>query len=320
VKLSRRDLLVGGGCLLACNRGIERMQAHLVPPSAPIAAASVQVTWLGTAGVRIDDGRTALLIDPFVTRVGVGAVIFGRPLDTDIDAAHRVDLGGVAAVLVSHSHYDHLVDAPWFAAATGAELCGSASTVAVGRAAALPPAQLHEVVVGQPRRYGDFVVTFLDSRHGPALAGRVPFPGHIDEDIELPAAPSEYRMGGAFGIVVEHPAGTLVHHASASWVDGMYDGISADVVLLGLAGRKDTLAYLEAVVDPTGARVVVPIHWDDFFRDFDRPLKTISAAHVREFFDTVQAARPDLAIRALPLLEPRGLLTGTQRRARPVPG
>jgi L-ascorbate metabolism protein UlaG (beta-lactamase superfamily) len=294
----------------ACAGDVTPLHARTIAAVAPRAAATVEVTWLGTAGVRIDDGWTALLIDPFVTRVGVGAVVFGRGLTTDEVAARAVDTTDVAAVLVTHSHYDHLVDAPWFAATAGAELLGSRSTINVGRASGLPAVQLHEVVVGQPRVYGEFTVTFVESLHGPAFAGRVPFPGAIDEDVKLPASASEYRMGGAFGVIVQHPAGTIVHHASASWLDGMYDGVEADVVLLGLAGRDHTIDYLSHVVDATGATRVVPIHWDNFFRPLDRPLKPIRAAKVDEFFDTVTALRPDLSIETLPVNRSRVLLTG----------
>ncbi len=294
----------------ACGGDLTPLRERTIAPSAPVAAPTVRVTWLGTAGVRVDDGWTALLIDPFVTRVGVGAIVFGKGLTTDPEQAAIVDTRDVAAVLVTHSHYDHLVDAPYFAEQADAELLGSLSTVNVGRVAGLPESRLVAVEPGQPRIYGDFTVTFVESLHGPALFGRVPFPGAIEPRIELPASASEYKMGGAYGIVIEHPAGTIVHHASASWIDGMYEGVQADVVLLGLAGRDDTTDYLAHVVDATGAKRVIPIHWDNFFRGFDEPLKAIRAAKIDEFFATVDASRPDLSIESLPLLQPRTVLGG----------
>lgn len=294
----------------ACGGDMTPLTERTIAPTAPVAAPTVRVTWLGTAGVRIDDGWNAILIDPFVTRVGVGAVVFGKSLVTDGAQAEVVDTEGVDAVLVSHSHYDHLVDAPYFAAKADAELVGSLSTVNVGRAWGLPEDTLVRVQPGRPRVYGDFTVTFVESVHGPALFGRVPFPGAIEPRLQLPASASEYRMGGAYGIVIEHPAGTIVHHASASWVDGMYEGVHADVVLLGLAGREDTIAYLDHVVDTTGAKRVIPIHWDDFFRALDEPLRPIRAAKLDEFFATVDGQRPDLSIEALPLLQARAVLGG----------
>ena len=93
----------------------------------------------------------------------------------------------------------------------------------------------------------------------------------------------------------------------------MYEGVDADVVLLGLAGREDTLDYVAHVVDATGAKRIVPIHWDDFFRGLDEPLRPIRAAKVDEFFATMDAQRPDLTIETLPLLQPCAVLGGIER-------
>ena len=57
-----------------------------------------------------------------------------------IDSARALD-----AVLCGHSHYDHLLDAPLVARATGAKLVGSRTTCAFGRAAGLTESQLVEI-------------------------------------------------------------------------------------------------------------------------------------------------------------------------------
>lgn len=293
---------------IGCHRGLAEIEAHAIEPRAPTSTPTVRVTWLGTAGVRIDDGWTALLVDPFVSRPGLGAVVFGRTIEPHAERVDAIDTADVAAVLVSHSHYDHLMDAPRLAARAGAELVGSASTVAVGRAYGLEDLRVAEP--GVPVRYGAFTVTWRESEHGAVLAGRVPFPGEIENGVELPLRARDYKMGGAYGIVIEHPAGTIVHHASAAWLEGMYDGVQADVVLLGLAGHRDVPAYVQAVVDATGARRVVPIHWDSFFRPLSQPLVPLRTARVPAFFETIGRTRPDLRIETLPVLKERVLLGG----------
>ena len=115
--------------------------SRLIAPG-PSEAPGVSVTWLGTAGVLVSDGRTDILIDPFVSRYGLLRVGLGLPLHPRqdlIDAwLERLGCRNVEAVLVSHSHYDHSLDAPYFARATGALLAGSESTLNVGRGAGLP--------------------------------------------------------------------------------------------------------------------------------------------------------------------------------------
>lgn len=311
---ARRLEIALGLALCSCGHEEAAIEAHAIAPRAPAAVPALRVTWLGTAGVRIDDGWTALLVDPFVTRPVLGAVALGTRIAPDAEEIEaRVDRTDVAAVLVSHSHYDHAMDAPRLAEQAGAELVGSPSTAALGHAAGLDPATVRIVEPGVPLRYGDFRITFLESRHGAVLAGRVPFPGEIDEGVALPMRARDYRMGGAYGIVIEHPAGTIVHHASAAWIDGMYEGVHADVVLLGLAGHRDPGEYVQAVVDATGARRIVPIHWDSFFRPLSRPLRALRSADVSGFFAAIERDRPDLRIETLPLLRPRVLLEVTDR-------
>lgn len=54
----------------------------------------------------------------------------------------------------------------------------------------------------------------------------------------------------------------------------------ADVILLsigqlGLQDRASIRAYWQQTVVASGARLVIPIHWDDFSRSLDRPLKPL---------------------------------------------
>jgi L-ascorbate metabolism protein UlaG (beta-lactamase superfamily) len=281
--------------LLAGCAPLDLYRSRLIKPGPP-AAPGVSVTWLGTSGVLVSDGRTDILIDPFVSRYGLLKVGLGFPLRPKQDLIdnwlERLNAKNVRAVLVSHSHYDHSLDAPYFALRTGAVLAGSASTLNIGRGADLPEARLVQVQPGQPLKFGDFTVRFIESRHGPALFGRVPYPGTIDQPLVPPVKASAYRLGGVYGILIEHPAGTLLHHGSAGFVPGMYDGVRADVILLGITGREDTAAYLAEVPGKVRPGRVIPIHFDDFFTPLDDDMDFLYSAHFKEFFDTADRTLP----------------------------
>ncbi|MGB5217946.1 MAG: hypothetical protein WBN66_06570 [Smithella sp.] len=96
---------------------------------------TVSITWLGTAGVLISDGATGILIDPYVSRFGLFKIALNIPLQPDkasikkwTDRLGAKNIGGGG----SHSHFDHCLDAPYFAQETGALLIGSESTINVG--------------------------------------------------------------------------------------------------------------------------------------------------------------------------------------------
>jgi len=289
-----------------------RYQSSILRPEPVPPGQVVEVTWLGNAGVYITDHKTGFLIDRLVSRYGMFRVGLGHYLeprkDLIADWIKRLGATDVKAVLVSHSHYDHAIDAPFFAQATGAVMVGTESTANIGRGAGLPENQIKVVQGGDTMQIGQFKITFLYSEHGPALFGRVPYPGFITKPLKPPASASKYRMGGVFGILIEHPSGTLLHHGSAGHRDRMYDGVKADVVLLGLAGRADSDDYLRQVVDAVGADRVIPIHFDNMFDDVDESFGFIYRVDFDEFLDTTARTRPQLKISTLPIGKPVRIL------------
>lgn len=295
----------------ACHRNWPANHLSLQLPPSAIRPGDVAVTWMGTAGIYATDGTTSILIDPFVSRFGLLHVGLGRdmqPLPDVIEEwAKRVNPRNVALTLVSHSHYDHAMDAPIFAALTGSILVGSKSTLNIGAGIGIRPEQMIEAQPGKPFRIGAFSVTFLESEHGKALFGKVPYPGEVEGPLRPPAPVGAYKLGKAYSILVQHASGTFLHHASAGWVPGMFKDVRADVVLLGIAGRADTKAYVENVAQAVGARRVVITHYDDFFVPLDEPLEELWGVKFDEFVATTRAAFPGLELATLPLGEARRL-------------
>jgi L-ascorbate metabolism protein UlaG (beta-lactamase superfamily) len=149
--------------------------------------------------------------------------------------------------------------------------------------------------------FGDFTVTFIESVHGPAVLGRVPFPGTIDKPLVPPAAAVKYRLGGVFSLLIKHPAGTILHHGSAGFKPGMYDGISVDILLLGISGRGNTNQYLENVALKTRARLVVPIHADNFFKPLEDGMSFLPTVKFGEFCSKAEQHRAIFTVRTMPL-------------------
>jgi L-ascorbate metabolism protein UlaG (beta-lactamase superfamily) len=279
----------------------------LRPRARSAEGAALRVRWLGTAGHVVESARTTLLIDPFLTRPSlIGLLRRLRPDEAAIAARipARVD-----AILCGHSHYDHLLDAPTIARRTGALLCGSASTVAFGRAAGLPDAQLRPIPPGGDTfTVGDLEIQFVPSLHGRIFFGRVPFPGEArGPSLALPARAWHYRMGGAFGLVVRAAGATLYHNGSADLIDAALDGLRADVLLVGLAGRRATPDYLKRLASALRPSLVVPTHHDAFFAPLERGVHLLPgvdldgfAREVRQFaacitpdYDEVLAIPPN---------------------------
>lgn len=248
---------------------------------------NVNLIWLGTAGILIADDKTGILIDPYVSRFSIFKVAFGVPLQPDQEAVKKwtalLGEDNIEAVVVSHSHFDHLADAPYFAMETDAVLLGSESTINVGRGAGMADNHLQIVHHNHTVHIGAFTLQFIESAHGPAFLGRVPYLGKIDKPLIGPQPAKNYKLGQIFSILISHPSGTIVHHGSAGFIPGMYEGTKADVVLLGIGGRGDTRTYLKNVPLKLGVKLLIPVHFDNFFVSLEKKMKNLPGVRLNEF-------------------------------------
>lgn len=252
------------------------------------AAGAPSVTFGGVSTLAFDDGRSALLTDGFFSRPSLLRVGLGRiapDLTRIADGLRRVGLAGpeasrLEAVLPVHSHFDHVMDAPEVARRTGAALVGGTSTLNVGRGAGLGEDRLRPAPPGVPMQLGPWRVTAVASEHCPPDR----YPGTIDQPLAVPSRAGAYRCGEAWSLLVEHDAlGATLVQGSAGFVPGALDGLSAEVVFLGigqlgLLGPEYVESYWTHTVLAVGARRVVLTHWDDFFRPLDRPLRALPYA------------------------------------------
>jgi L-ascorbate metabolism protein UlaG (beta-lactamase superfamily) len=289
--------------LLFAPTGLEDYDAHRYDPPPP-APDALTATWFGTTAVLLSDGVTSVFIDPFFSRPG-GLINVLRNVEVTPDEAAirdwlaRARIERLDAVAVSHSHYDHAMDAPRVAQLTGAMLLGSRSTANIGRGGGLPEERIIVAQSGLPIAAGAFRVTFIESSHAGATGGRPR--GEIAQPLRPPARILDYRQGGTYSILVEHPQGRVLHHGSAGFVPGMLKLRRADVVLLGIAAMPDLGDYLAEVVDAVAARRIIPVHWDDFTRPLAAPLVPMPLmVDLRAFFAHLRK-RPELSVQTLEL-------------------
>ena len=280
--------------------------AEFRPPRGDASAATVRLTWLGTAGFVVEHRNTVLLIDPYVSRLGAASVLLSYLI-----ADRRVPRA--THVVVGHSHYDHLMDVPAIARRDRAVVIGSRSTAALLRAAGIGEAQLRVV----PREGGtvqarDVTVTLVESRHGRAVLGRAPMPGAIRDGVRWPARARDFRSGDVYGVLVLAGEVTLYHNGSADLVDAALAGRSADALLVGIAGSAHTPDYLGRLVRALSPKVLIPIHYDAFFAPLDRGLRSLPVADVGRFLGDARRVAPRARVVLPGLLEPIGLAPGGQ--------
>jgi L-ascorbate metabolism protein UlaG (beta-lactamase superfamily) len=267
--------------------------------------AGLEVEWLGVSGYRISFEEQTLFVDPYLSRVPFGDLVRRRPTLPDPAALDRFvhAPGEVAGVLVGHTHFDHAVDAPAIARRFGCKAYGSDSLVALmglhglaGQAVEVEPYRSYEL--------GPFEVGFTPSAHSKLLLGlAVPYDGDLTCEHLDSLTPGAYRCGQVWGISIEVAGTRFYHQGSANLIDDAVRESGVDVFLAGVAGRSFTESYWERILPRLDPKVVVPTHYDNFFRPLGRPLEFVSNVQLSALPDEIGAVSADARLAALPRMD-----------------
>ena len=218
----------------------------------------MQVTfrWLGVAGIELETNGQILLIDPYLTRIPFWKSYLGRiqPDRTAIEKIERCDY-----ILVTHSHFDHLLDVPPIAQKTGARVAGSPSTQKLLVALGVSPHLIQTVKPGDSLSLGEFKVKVFPFEHA-----RVPGynSGNLPDNLKPPLRAQDYHMD--FGCCFHVSAGGTTFLTDPGFKPSI--DIQADVLFTQPFHEVEYYRNLLAVVSPKG---IIPIHWDNLFSRSD---------------------------------------------------
>jgi|SRR6188472_77097 len=264
--------------------------------------AGLEVEWLGVSGYRIGFEGQALFIDPYLSRVPFTDLLRRRPTLPDPAALDRFvhAPGEVAGVLVGHTHFDHAVDAPAIARRFDCKAYGSDSLLTLmglhglaERAVEVEPYRTYEL--------GPFEVSFTPSVHSKLLLGlAVPYDGDLTCEHLDALSPAAYRCGQVWGISIEVAGLRFYHQGSANLIDEAIREREVDVFLAGVAGRSFTDDYWQRILPRLDPEVVVPTHYDNFFRPLGRPMEFVSNVQLAALPAEIGAISADARIAALP--------------------
>ncbi|HEV2146323.1 MAG TPA: MBL fold metallo-hydrolase, partial [Longimicrobiaceae bacterium] len=307
--------------------------AVAAPACAPPCADSVQVTYLGVGGWLIRRGPDAVLTAPFFSTPRLSSVSLARPIRADtarIDERVRALLPGAAglrAVLVGHSHYDHLMDVPYLARRhlPGVPVYGNAAMLRLLAADPVRPrlvsveedAGTHEAPGRWIYPHPDSTVRFmaLRSGHAPhALGVKVFRRGQAEERGALPSNAWEWAEGTVLAYVIDFlDRGTgrvayRVHFQDAAseaplgfpppWAAA--DSARFDLAILCAGSFHEAGDYPAGIVGALRPREVLVGHWEDFFRPQTARLRLIPGTDTTELLRRVDTVLPLEASRAVP--------------------
>ncbi|WP_107864449.1 MBL fold metallo-hydrolase [Agitococcus lubricus] len=257
--------------------------------SAPLTQTEegIELTYLGTAGFIIKNQQRTIVLDPYLSRIGLTELL--RPLHTNT-ALLKKYIPVADEVLIGHAHYDHILDAPDLCKQTGARLIGSRATCMVGRAAGLPESQLVETKGREDIVCGAWTVRGLPSIHGKAIMGRIPIPGDILSPPVWPPKMLDLKHGLVLNWLVDTGSLKIVHIDSADFIPEELKNVRADVVCLCAIGRKYRPNYVKDVVTLLQPKWIVPCHWDTMFTPYEQDPDYIPGVDLAGFIEEIKEA------------------------------
>lgn len=263
----------------------------------------LRVTWLGTAGFRLEHEGTTILIDPYVTRASMWSCVRG-PLSSDARSVARF-APRADAIVAGHTHFDHVLDVPAIAKASGAKVFGSRSCARLCRLEGVEEDRVVDVEThrGEPLRVevGPFELRFVPSVHSAFLLGRVPFPGDISDCEQVPLHTRDYRCGAVFGVDIR-VAGRRIYHLGSADLLEAYPERDVDLLLMCVAGWTTTERFCPRVMGALRPGAILLSHWDNFFSSMEAGAHALPAMQMPRLVDGLVAVDPSVSIGTVPIL------------------
>lgn len=265
----------------------------LADPSAP----RVDIQYLGSGGYLVRRGTDVALFAPVYSNPTAPEVFLGHEFRTEarlVDSLLPAEADRAQAIIVGHSHYDHLLDTPWIAThrATSATIYGSST---MKHLLAKMPGADRIVELDKNADSKQWVpipnsrmrLLALPSEHSDQLRidtfGLVwplhAFRGELTEDAsELPRKAAEWAEGRTFAYLLDFLDDSNKTEFRVYFQDsGTHLGVGfgpaqgdpeyrrTDVALICGSGDFNGLDHPGGIVAHLQPRHVIVGHWEDFF-------------------------------------------------------
>jgi L-ascorbate metabolism protein UlaG (beta-lactamase superfamily) len=291
-------------------------------PSITGKNSQAALEYMGAAGWRITDGTNVILIDPYLSRIlgpppplappysrlpGDTRPVYGWN-DAAVPDVAAIDARVPRAdfILVTHTHYDHVLDVPHIALKTHSLVIGTESTENVMRAYSVPEEQLITVRGGEDYDFGAFSVRVIPSLHSPLDHKHYFSSETAPAGMKAPLTLLQmHPEGGTLAYLIRFHGHKILAFGGMNYIEREIEGLDPDVVLVGAAAsRKEIYDYSGRLMrDLHFPPLVLPTHWDNFFAPYGVSQQP-SVDALQSFVQEIRAASPNTKVIVPKYFEP----------------
>jgi L-ascorbate metabolism protein UlaG (beta-lactamase superfamily) len=270
-------------------------------------SGDIRLTYLGQAGYEITDGKTVVLVDPVITMMKLRRDTTPANLNVpnEINSILTPDTEAIDAkikradyILISHGHYDHLLDAPYISKKTGAIIIGHETTANISSAYDVPHDKLLIVRGGEDFDFGAFSLRVIPSIHT-ALAHKFYYSDPVDSQLggfapkglKPPLHGSAFAEGGDLMYLLRMAGHQVLIMGSMNYIEREVEGLRPDIAIVGaLPNRHEIYDYTGRLMRALGyPATVFPTH---FLYCGAPAWQELMMKNVKEFAEEVKLKSP----------------------------
>ncbi len=267
------------------------------------------IQYFGTNCLFIEAENTRIIIDPHFSRLPKKVLLgkIGPNAEVIRDRLKELDAFNLDAVLLTHTHYDHALDAVETARQAYTRLYGSVDAAALAESDGLPAEQVRQVADGDVLRIGALEVEFIATTH---LAFPLPVNAwlHLEENTASTQPHAhfwDYKTGEVFAMLIQCSGVRMFITGSAGFRLNRQQAPRADAAFLSIGGLGlQKMAYVRDWFDENvrelGVRKIYLTHWDDFSRPlFPKPTRQPGVSKTLRRIERLAQTIPGLSVELL---------------------